>query len=151
MMSRELDKKQYIAKAFKIAFILMLCSSLLPWFDRGAYASSFWGFEVVMEHYLWIPFAAIMVFIWVLDGKAKLPYVLFAEAAFAGIGGIYIYSLLYFKRYQWTIYGPDAGMDLGYGLSCATTAFWMSAGLAAGAFVLFQVYLYQKMKPRVVN
>lgn len=63
MTSSKIDQNQGIVRAFKVTFILMLCSSLLPWFDRGAYASYFWGFEVVMEHYLWIPFVAVIVFI----------------------------------------------------------------------------------------
>ncbi|SCK00295.1 Uncharacterised protein [uncultured Eubacterium sp.] len=141
-----IDKEKVIARTFKIVFILMLCSSLLPWFDRGANAPLFWGFEVVMEHYLWIPFVVLILFIWAWGDKPKRWYAILGEAAFAGALGIYIYSVLYFKRYLWTIYEPDTAMDLHFGLSSAMITFWLSAFLAAAAFVLFQFYLYSKMK-----
>lgn len=146
MLISENQRSKVIARFFKIVFILMLCSSVLPWFDRGDYASSFWGFEVVTEHYLWIPFVYLVLFIWALNDKPKPGYVVLAEAAFAGVLGVYIYSILYFKRYLWTIYEPDAAMDLHFGMSSAMGTFWISAFLAVAAFVLFQCYLYGKVK-----
>lgn len=145
-MISENQRSKVIARFFKIVFILMLCSSVLPWFDRGDYASSFWGFEVVTEHYLWIPFVYLVLFIWALNDKPKPGYVVLAEAAFAGVLGIYIYSILCFKRYLWTIYEPDAAMDLHFGMSSAMETFWLSAFLAMAAFILFQFYLYQSMR-----
>ena len=142
----KIDKNRAITRAFKVAFVLMLCSSLLPWFDRGDNAPLFWGYEVVMEHYLWIPFVILILFIWTLEDKSKRWYDLLGEAAFAGVLGIYIYSILYFKRYLWTIYEPDAAMDLHFGLSSAMGTFWLSAFLAVAAFALFQWYLYGKVK-----
>lgn len=142
----KIDKNRAITRAFKVAFVLMLCSSLLPWFDRGDNAPLFWGYEVVMEHYLWIPFVILILFIWTLEDKSKRWYALLGEAAFAGVLGIYIYSILYFKRYLWTIYEPDAAMDLHFGLSSAMGTFWLSAFLAVAAFAFFQWYLYGKVK-----
>ena len=80
----KIDKNRAITRAFKVAFVLMLCSSLLPWFDRGDNAPLFWGYEVVMEHYLWIPFVILILFIWTLEDKSKRWYALLGEAAFAG-------------------------------------------------------------------
>ena len=89
----KIDKNRAITRSFKIAFVLMLCSSLLPWFDRGDNAPLFWGYEVVMEHYLWIPFVILILFIWTLGDKPKRWYALLGEAAFAGVLGIYGLSM----------------------------------------------------------
>lgn len=146
MQNYGMKKSLTTVRAFKIVFALMLCGVLLPWFDRGGDTPFFWGFEVLMEHYLWIPFALLILFIWVFHGKTGIAYIVFTEAAFAGVLGIYIYSILYFKRYLWTIYESDAEMDLRFGLSCATAGFWIAAFLAAVAFVWFQWYLYRNAK-----
>lgn len=145
-MNSELQKHKMLVCSLRIVFILMICTSLLPWFDRGDNAPAFWGFDVVMEHYLWIPFIYLIMFIWVLGDRSKTVYPLLAEVAFAGVFGIYIYSVLYFKRYLWTVYEPDVAMDLRFGLSSTTVGFWLSAVSVTVAFVLFQVYLYKQMK-----
>ncbi len=75
----KIDKNRAITRAFKVAFVLMLCSSLLPWFDRGDNAPLFWGYEVVMEHYLWIPFVILILFIWTLEDKSKRWYALLGK------------------------------------------------------------------------
>ena len=145
-MNSEMQKHKMLVYSLRIVFILMICTSLLPWFDRGDNAPAYWGFDVVMEHYLWIPFVFLIIFIWVLGDRSKPVYALLVEAAFAGVFGIYIYSVLYFKRYLWTVYEPDAAMDLQFGLSSTTASFWLSAVFVMAAFVLFQVYLYKQMK-----
>ena len=140
------SKNKISERTFKKVFVLMICSTMLPWFDRGDYASSYWGFEIVFEHYLWIPFIYLIFFLWMLNDKMQLGYAVLAEVAFMGIIGIYIYSFLYFKRYMWTIYDPNEGMDLKYGLSVAMIPFWISVLLVLVTFTLFQIYLHQKLK-----
>ena len=43
-------------RVFKTVCILMLVTSLLPWFSISDVTSPYYGFEVVFEHYLWIPY-----------------------------------------------------------------------------------------------
>ena len=144
MNSSKTYKNKITESSFKLVFILMILSTLLPWFERGDYASYFWGFEVVMEHYLWIPFVYLILFIWVLIDRPKLYYIVLAQVSFLGILGMYTYSVLYLKRYLCNIYGSDVGMDLDYGLASTMISFWLSSFLVIVAFILFQFYLKQR-------
>ena len=43
MNSSKTYKNKMTESSFKLVFILMILSTLLPWFERGDYASYFFG------------------------------------------------------------------------------------------------------------
>ena len=97
-----------------------------------------------MEHYLWIPFVYLILFIWVLIDRPKLYYIVLAQVSFLGILGMYTYSVLYLKRYLCNIYGSDVGMDLDYGLASTMISFLALIVLSYCCIYSFQFYLKQR-------
>ena len=130
-------------RIFEAVCILMFVTSLIPWFSISDVISSYYGFQIVFEHYLWIPFVCLAVCLCLDKKEHRLIRIVLAEASFLGIFGILARSFLYFRRYKDLIFDGQTGIDIAYSLSCTLPAFWITAALAATAFILLQYRIFK--------
>lgn len=130
---------------FKTVCIFMVVTTLLPWFSISEITSPYYGFQVVFEHCLWIPFISLAICL-CLDKKSKILRIVITEVSFLGIFGILIWSFLYFRRYMDLIFDGQCSIDVAYSFSCTLPAFWLNVVFTIIAFALLQYRVFRAGK-----
>ena len=141
------NKKSCRNLNIQIAFlIIMIITTVMPWFSIGSEVSSLWGITVAIKQYIFIPIVFLIFYIWELEGKDKVVYD--SLAVIASIATIVLYCIAFidFRKYMWTIFDDNAVIDFTYSFQCARLPFWISAASAVGFLVILLINIFLEKK-----